>query len=280
MGWYAILNMPLNQLVPLPVMIAFSFVFGSCLGSFLNVCIWRIPLGESVVVVPSHCPKCNHKIRWFDNVPVIGFLALGGKCRDCKAKISPRYIIMEVLVGVLFTVLALALWFAGRRVAGLAAITIMLSVAVPCAFIDAEFRKIPDKLTFFGMISSVLYLWAFPFGGKFNTPQLSLLWSLAGLAAGLVGLGAFAWVTGKLMRKKTLGAGDVKYAGFLGALYGIPGLLVTLFLACFFAIAGFIVLKILKKAADDNTVAFAPYLGIAAYLWMLAIILFGSRWLA
>ena len=273
MDWYTIFNLPLKTVVPLPIMIVFSFIFGSCLGSFLNVCIWRIPLGESVVVVPSHCPKCNHKIRWYDNVPVIGFLALGGKCRDCKAKISPRYIIMEILVGVLFTLLALALWFAGRRVAGLAAITIMLSVAVPCAFIDAEYRKIPDKLTFFGMISSVIYLWGFPFGGRISTPQSSLLWSLAGLAAGIIGLGLFAWLTGKLMRKRTLGAGDVKYAGFLGALFGIPGLLVTLCLASFLAIIGFTALKICKKAADDNTVAFAPYLGIAAYLWMAAMIL-------
>ena len=273
MDWYTIFNLPLNTVVPLPIMIVFSFIFGSCLGSFLNVCIWRIPLGESVVVVPSHCPKCNHKIRWYDNVPVIGFLALGGKCRDCKAKISPRYIIMEILVGVLFTLLALALWFAGRRVAGLAAITIMLSVAVPCAFIDAEYRKIPDKLTFFGMISSVIYLWVFPFGRRISTPQSSLLWSLAGLAAGIIGLGLFAWLTGKLMRKRTLGAGDVKYAGFLGALFGIPGLLVTLCLASFLAIIGFTVLKICKKASDDNTVAFAPYLGIAAYIWMAAMIL-------
>lgn len=277
MDWYTIINLPASQLVPLPVMIVFSFIFGSCLGSFLNVCIWRIPLGESVVVVPSHCPKCNHKIRWFDNVPVIGFLALGGKCRDCKAPISPRYIIMELLVGVLFTVLALALWFMDQRVAGLAAITIMLSVAVPCAFIDAEYRKIPDKLTFFGMIASVLYLWSFPFSNRINTPQESLLWSLAGLAAGLVGLGAFAWITGKLLKKRTLGAGDVKYAGFLGALYGIPGLVCTLFLASFLAITTFIVLKICKKSSADNTVPFAPYLGIAAYLWMLAVILLGGR---
>ena len=277
MDWYAIINLPASQLVPLPVMIVFSFIFGSCLGSFLNVCIWRIPLGESVVIVPSHCPKCNHKIRWYDNVPVIGYLALGGKCRDCKAKISPRYILMELLVGILFTIPALAIWFMERRIAGLAAVTIMLSVAVPCAFIDAEYRKIPDKLTFFGMISSVLYLWIFPFGGRINTPQLSLLWSLAGLAAGLIGIGLFAWITGKLMRKHTLGAGDVKYAGFLGALYGIPGLACTLFLACLLAIISFIILKICKKASDDNTVAFAPYLGIAAYIWMLAVILLGGR---
>ena len=71
MSVFDILCMPLRELMPLSMLIVFAFIFGSCLGSFLNVCIWRIPLGESVVVVPSHCPKCNHKIRWFDNVPVM-----------------------------------------------------------------------------------------------------------------------------------------------------------------------------------------------------------------
>lgn len=275
MNWYELLRMPLSEVVPPGVLIVFAFVFGSCLGSFLNVCIWRIPLGESVVVVPSHCPKCNHKIRWFDNVPVIGYLALGGKCRDCKSRISPRYIIMELLVGVLFTLQAAALWYCDKKVAGLAAITIMLSVAVPCAFIDVEHRKIPDKLTVFGMISSVLYLWCFPFGGRINTPQLSLLWSLAGLGAGLIGLGAFAWITGKIMKKRTLGGGDVKYAGFLGALYGVPGLLVTLCLASMLAIISFVVMKICRRKVSD-AIAFGPYLGIAAYLWMLAMICLSS----
>ena len=266
MNIYDILCMPLRDVVPLGITIVFSFIFGSCLGSFLNVCIWRIPLGESVVVVPSHCPKCNHKIRWFDNVPVIGFLALGGKCRDCKAPISPRYIIMELLVGALFTIQALNIWYNKAEIHWLIAVIIMLSVAVPCAFIDIEHRKLPDKLTYFGMIAGVLYYWAFPPVGRMTHAD-SLLFSLHGLFAGVIGLGVFAWITCKCMKKRTLGGGDVKYAGFLGALYGLPGLLVTLLLASVLAIAYYIVFR--KKYAKDGFVPFGPFLGIAVYLYML-----------
>ena len=204
MSVYDILCMPLRELMPLSMIIVFAFIFGSCLGSFLNVCIWRIPLGESVVVVPSHCPKCNHKIRWFDNVPMIGYLALGGKCRDCKAPISPRYIIMELLVGVLFTVPAIMIYMGNGAAKDLIALTIVLSVIVPCAFIDVEYRKLPDKLTYFGMISGVLYNWVF-IAGRGMTHADSLLWSLSGLFAGVIGLGVFAWITAKLLKKKDFG---------------------------------------------------------------------------
>ena len=277
MSVYDILCMPLLELMPLSMLIVFAFIFGSCLGSFLNVCIWRIPLGESVVVVPSHCPKCNHKIRWFDNVPVIGYLALGGKCRDCKAPISPRYIIMELLVGVLFTVPAIMIYMGNGAAKDLIALTIVLSVIVPCAFIDVEYRKLPDKLTYFGMISGVLYNWVF-IAGRGMTHADSLLWSLSGLFAGVIGLGVFAWITAKLLKKRTLGTGDVKYAGFVGAVFGIAGLLVTLCLGCILAIAGYVIAKIFrKKAAGDNMVPFGPYLGAAVYTiyilcWLMAAV--------
>ena len=266
MNIYDILCTPLRELVPQSILIVFSFIFGSCLGSFLNVCIWRIPLGESVVVVPSHCPKCNHKIRWFDNVPVIGYLALGGKCRDCKAPISPRYIIMEVLVGVLFTVQVVNIWYNKAEVYWLIAVIIMLSVAVPCAFIDIEHRKLPDKLTYFGMIAGVLFCWIFP-GYPESRPDY-LLWSLTGLASGIIGVGVFAWLTGKCLKKRALGGGDVKYAGFLGALYGLPGLLVSLCLASILAVLIYLLFR--KKYFKDGTVPFGPFLGIAVYLYTLA----------
>ena len=277
MNVYDVLCTPLRELVPQSILIVFAFIFGSCLGSFLNVCIWRIPLGESVVIVPSHCPKCNHKIRWFDNVPVIGYLALGGKCRDCKAPISPRYIIMELLVGALFTVPAALIYTGEGAVKDLIALTIILSVIVPCAFIDAEHRKLPDKLTYFGMISGVLYNWVF-IAGRGMTHADSLLWSLQGLLAGVVGLGSFAWLTGKLLKKRTLGMGDVKYAGFMGAISGIPGLLTALCAASLLAVAGYAIAKIFrKKVSADGMVPFGPYLGTAVYAiytlsWLVAVV--------
>lgn len=271
-----VMNLPLPEAVPAAMLVVFSFVFGSCLGSFLNVCIWRIPLGESVVVVPSHCPKCNHKIRWFDNVPVIGFLALGGKCRDCKAPISPRYIIMELLVGMLFCALALLAWLQGARVAELIRITIMLSIAVPCAFIDVEHRKLPDKLTITGMILSVLFVWVL-LPGRITAHNQALLWSLTGCGAGLVGLWAFARISSLFFRRRTLGAGDIKYAGFAGALYGVAGLVVTLFLASVTALLWVGAAALVgKKQFQDQSIAFGPFLGIGVLVVEILSLFFRS----
>src|SRR5882757_1878251 len=84
------------------VAILFVFAFGACIGSFLNVVVWRLPRNESLVSPPSHCPKCNTPLAWYDNIPVIGWIALGGKCRFCKEPISPRYPIVEAITGLLF----------------------------------------------------------------------------------------------------------------------------------------------------------------------------------
>ncbi len=84
------------------IFIVFLFAVGSCVGSFLNVVIWRLPRGESLSYPPSHCPKCNQRLKWYDNIPVIGWIKLGGKCRFCREPISPRYPIIEAITGLLF----------------------------------------------------------------------------------------------------------------------------------------------------------------------------------
>lgn len=269
------LEVPLDQAAPLPFLMICAAVFGCCLGSFLNVCIWRIPLGESIVFVPSHCPKCHHPIRWFDNVPIFGYLALRGRCRDCHAPISPRYILVEAGVGLLYTLLTLNAYYAGSALALTIFHTIVIAVAVPCMFIDVEHRKLPDKLTRFGMIAGVLWQGLFPVGGRVLTHPQGVLWGLAGMLAGLIGLGLFAWATGKLFRRRTMGAGDVKYAGFAGAAFGWPGLLLILCVGSILALAGYGVLRLMRKRPGDGTVAFGLYLGLAVLLWS-----FVRPWLA
>jgi leader peptidase (prepilin peptidase)/N-methyltransferase len=91
-----------------PVLAAFIFVVGACVGSFLNVVIYRLPAGKSLVRPGSHCPKCRHAIRWYDNVPIVSWLVLGGRCRDCRAPIASRYAVVELITGFMFLVLALA----------------------------------------------------------------------------------------------------------------------------------------------------------------------------
>ncbi len=267
--FYGLLNTPLAA-APLGFVLTCSAIFGCCLGSFLNVCIWRIPLGESIVVVPSHCPKCRHRIRWFDNVPVFAWLLLRGRCRDCGAPISPRYILVEAFTGLLYTGLVANAYFAMIPAAAVILFTIVLATAIPCAFIDVEFRRLPDRLTGFGMIAGVLFQWAFPSGGRITTHPQALVWSLGGMLAGLIGLGVFGWLTGKVFRRRTLGAGDIKYAGFVGAVFGWPGLLAILCAGSMLASLVYPWLRIFRRRRGDGTVPFGLYLGIAAGLWCFA----------
>ena len=130
------------------------FVFGSMVGSFLNVCIYRMPLGLSVVSPPSHCPHCKYSIPWYLNVPLLTWVSLRGKCKSCRAPISPRYFIVELLTGVTF----LACWLSfGQSSAWLALIyALFLSGMIVATFIDFEHFIIPDEITIGGMVVGFL----------------------------------------------------------------------------------------------------------------------------
>lgn len=135
--------------VPFPFWAAVMFVFGSIVGSFLNVCIYRMPLGLSVVSPPSHCPHCKYSIPWFLNVPLLTWVSLGGKCKNCRAPISPRYFLVELLTGVAF----LGCWLRfGHESAWLAVVySLFLAGLITATFIDFEHFIIPDEITLGGM---------------------------------------------------------------------------------------------------------------------------------
>src|SRR4051794_24818119 len=126
------------------------FIFGSMVGSFLNVCIYRLPRGLSVVSPPSHCPHCSYSIPWYLNVPLVTWLYLGGRCANCKAPISPRYFLVELLTGILF----LGAWLTTGRYSALVALSlcVLLAGLVAATFIDFEHFIIPDEITIGGMV--------------------------------------------------------------------------------------------------------------------------------
>ncbi|MEP7028286.1 MAG: prepilin peptidase [Candidatus Eisenbacteria bacterium] len=200
----------------------FLFVLGLCLGSFLNVVIHRLPRGESLAWPPSACPACGHAIRPFDNVPVISWLLLSGRCRDCAAPISPRYLLVELGAGVLLPGLALVL---GPRVALVPAAVFALAL-LAIALIDLDHRIIPDELSVGGLVIG-LAARGFTWDGL-----------LAGLIGALVGAGSLYLVALGYRRAtgvEGLGGGDVKLAGMIGAFLGWPGVFLTIFSA---ALAG------------------------------------------
>jgi leader peptidase (prepilin peptidase)/N-methyltransferase len=158
------------------------FVFGSLVGSFLNVCIHRMPLGLSVVSPPSHCPHCKYSIPWFLNVPLVTWLWLRGKCAHCGAPISPRYFLVELITGLLF----LASWLhAGRQSPWLVLVyCLVLAGFIVATFIDFEHYIIPDELTIGGMVVGALCSFAVPAVQRAPNAATGLLRSFIGMAVG------------------------------------------------------------------------------------------------
>src|SRR5579859_6696570 len=155
------------------------FVFGCIVGSFLNVCIHRMPLGQSVVSPPSHCPHCKYSIPWYLNIPLITWLYLQGKCRNCRAPISIRYFLVELLTGAVF----LACWLrfgSGSAVLALIYCFVMAGLMV-ATFIDFEHFIIPDEITIGGMVAGFICSFFFPALHQVASVQISLKQSLLGM---------------------------------------------------------------------------------------------------
>ncbi|NNF05386.1 MAG: prepilin peptidase, partial [Candidatus Eisenbacteria bacterium] len=220
------------QTMPQWFAIISSAAFGACLGSFLNVCIYRIPRKLSVVFPPSQCPGCDTRIAPYDNVPLFGWLWLRGKCRTCKTRISPRYPIVELLTGVLFAFLA---WHYGLTWELLPAMyfgPVMLMITL----IDFDAYIIPDVITLSGVPLGI--------AASFLTP-ITLMDSIVGAAVGFVVLYAIGWGYLKSTGTDGMGGGDIKFAAMLGAFLGWQGVLLTIFAAAAFgSIAGVLVMAV------------------------------------
>jgi len=242
-------------------LIAFSGLFGLLIGSFLNVVVWRIPRGESVVSPPSACPGCETPIRPRDNVPVAGWVLLKGRCRDCDVKISPRYPLVELATGVLFAVMALR--FGLDPV--LPAYLYLAAVGLALALIDLDCKRLPDALILPTYPVAVVLLGAAALAGSDSGDWLRTLLGGAAMYAVYFAL-CFAYPAG-------MGFGDVKLAGVLGmytAWLGWGAWAVGLFLG--FALGGIfgIALIALKKGGRKTAVPFGPFMLAGVLIAVLA----------
>jgi len=241
---------------------AFAFILGAVVGSFLNVCIDRLPRGASLVEPPSHCDSCGRRLGPLELVPILSFLLLGGRCRSCRATLPLRVLAVEAGTGLLFLLVYLRF---GLSVAGILG-AIYLSVLVVVAGIDLEHHRILNRLTYPAI---VLALAAAFFPGR--SP-------LAALLGGALGGGALLLLT--LASPRAMGLGDVKLGVFLGLFLGYPLILVALFLA--FVIGGLLSLLLLvfRRLRLGQSVAFGPYLalgGAVTYLYGGSLLIW---WLA
>jgi leader peptidase (prepilin peptidase)/N-methyltransferase len=209
MGIDAIFDSNAWRAVPFPFWSLVFFVFGCIVGSFLNVVIYRLPLGQSIVSPPSHCPHCQYSIPWYLNVPLITWLYLRGKCRTCGAPISARYFLVEFLTGMMF----LSCWIAfGHQSAALALVYCLLMAGLIAAtFIDFEHFIIPDEITIGGMFAGLVCSLLLPRLHGASTVVGGMIQSLLGLGAG-AGVIYFILRLGKLLfgRQRLAFAGETK----------------------------------------------------------------------
>jgi leader peptidase (prepilin peptidase)/N-methyltransferase len=250
-----------------------AFALGCAVGSFLNVCIYRMPRERSVVFPPSHCPQCGARLRAAELIPLLSFLALGRKCRHCGGPISWRYFAVELLTGLLFVA---ALYACGLH-AQLLACLIFTGVVIAVIFTDLDHMIIPDKLVVAALLAAVLSEALAVISGR--APLLSVAipgTSLAlprVVAGGAVGLAAFIFIRGfsqLLFRREGMGLGDVKLAGAMGALLG-PGLALLSFgLAVVSGAVVGVLLMLLRLRRRMEYLPFGPFLAASGLLVLLA----------
>lgn len=228
-----------------------TFAGGLIAGSFLNTCIYRLPRGESVLVPPSYCPQCRHRLHPLDLIPLVGFLLLKGKCRYCRQPISRRYPLVELLMGLL----TVALYY-HREPGTLLSALVATGVVIVAACTDLEHGIIPDGLVFPTLFAGVVY--------SFFSPLTSPGSSIAGLFLGGGSLLVIAFLSGGGM-----GGGDIKLMAALGAWLGWRLLLMVLFFSFLLGGIGGIWLLLLKIKERRDSVAFAPYIAVAVFLTLL-----------
>lgn len=209
-------------------------LFGLTVGSFLNVVIWRLPRGESIVSPPSHCPGCDRPIRWFDNVPLLSWILLRGRCRRCRAPIAIRYPLVEAATGALFV---LATWRWGGHLPTLGVVAAALAALLAISVIDWDYKIIPDRITKPGIVIAVLLAPVtvlHPTAWIAGTSPMVSAWlhALAGAAAGAGVILVIRFLGTLAFRKEAMGLGDVKLLAFIGALTGPVTVLYVLILAC------------------------------------------------
>jgi leader peptidase (prepilin peptidase) / N-methyltransferase len=254
---------------------AVVFVFGLIIGSFLNVCIVRLPRGGSVAKPASHCPRCKEPIRFYDNIPIISYLMLRGRCRTCGERISWRYPFVELLNGMCY------LWIIRETGLGGDAFLMMVfcSAMIVVTFIDLDHQIIPDVITLPGMLTGLalapFFMYALldplpfhlssllPGAGRYLTAFLN---SLLGLLIGAAPLYIIGWLWEKLRHVEAMGGGDVKLMGMVGSFLGWKSALLTIMIGAFAGSVVGVALILMKRHKMEKVIPFGPFLAAGAAL--------------
>ena len=243
-------------MLPPVIMALFAFVFGAVVGSFLNVCIYRMPLDQSVVSPGSRCVGCGTAIRWYDNIPVISWLLLRGRCRFCQAPFSFRYPLVELITAVL----SLLLFMKYGLSPSYGVMFIFCAALIVITFIDFDHQIIPDELSLPGIVLGFL--------SSFFLPEPGWISSLLGAVAGWGSLAlifyGYLWLTGR----EGMGGGDAKLLAMMGAFLGLQAIPFIIFASSLVGtVAGLSIMAVQRK--DRHlAIPFGPYLALGALLYI------------
>ena len=249
------------------MLIVIAFALGLLLGSFLNVCIARLPKDESIVFPASRCPKCRAPIKFYDNIPVLSFVFLGGRCRSCKEPISYKYPFVELLTGLVTALLAYK-WWGSPLWLGVSLLSAYVLIVV--SVIDFETMMISDAFS--------LALFILGLAGSFSNPYFEGGWAerLASSGIGAASGGGFIWLLAllgkKIYRKEAVGEGDIFLMGGIGALCGWQGVFTAVVMASFFGSVYGVSLLLLKRADRMSHMPFGPFLALGAVINLYSLV--------
>jgi len=233
------------------------FISGLIVGSFSNVCIYRIPRNESIIYPASHCPKCRSNISPKDNIPLLSYILLKGRCRNCKSKISIQYPIVELLTGIIYLIIYLIYCLGFQFLIYI----ILSSVLIIIAFIDLNEQIVPDVISLPGIVIGFIL--------SFFVPYISYINSALGVAVGggiilIIGLGGSV-----IFKKEAMGGGDVKLAAMIGAFLGWRYIIISLFLGFFLGALAGIFLIMSKIKSREDVVPFGPFIVLGSFITLL-----------
>ena len=247
------------------LIVSIIFIFGMCIGSFLNVCIYRLPTSKSISNPPrSICPSCNSPIRFYDNIPVLSYIWLKGRCRNCNAPISFRYPMVELMTGIVATGLVFKFGLSLETLVYFVFISSLLVIT----FIDLDHRIIPDIITLPGIPMGLV--------ASFALPAITFKASVLGLLMGGGSLWFVAWAYNLIAHRDGMGGGDIKLLAMIGTIIGWQGVIFTVFASSVLGSCVGITIMLIKGKNMKFAIPFGPFLSIGA----IAYVFFGSQLIA
>ena len=238
------------------------FIIGVVFGSFYNVVGIRVSIGQSIVRPGSHCPKCKHPLSWYENIPLLSYLVLRGRCKSCKQSISPIYFWFELLTGLLFV---LAYHRIGLEKELLVALT-FISLLVIISVSDIKYMLIEDIVLLVFLVVILIERLLIPMPFEYMTIQSPYFETLLGGIVGFIILFLIAIIGEKILKKEVMGGGDIKLYGIIGLILGIKMTIVSLFIAAFLgSLIGFILIR-MKRIKRDSPIPFGPFIALGSLI--------------